>query len=124
MHELSIARALLQLVEQHRPPGSIVESLRVQVGPLQAIIPEAMQLAWKAATMDTELSGAKLQLSMLPWRLRCLECNRRWDADTLDATCECGSSRGVPIGGDELKLDCFEIVEPGSQDELQTVGDD
>jgi hydrogenase nickel incorporation protein HypA/HybF len=121
VHELSIARALLRLAQQHRPPGAIVESLQVQVGPLQAIVPEALQLAWQAVTSDTTLAGVRLNLEMLPWRLRCPACNRLWDADSLDATCRCSSARGILVGGDELRLDYLEIAEPKCRSQSPTL---
>ena len=115
MHELSSARALVRLVKEHQPPGSMVEVVQVQAGPLQAIVPEAMELAWQAVTMNTHLAGAKLQIAILPWRLRCLQCQRQWNANMLDATCACGSSRGVPEGGDELQLEYLEVTEPNGR---------
>ena len=111
MHELSIARALLQLVEEHRPAGSTLRSVHVRVGPLQAIVPEAMALAWQAVTLDHELAGSVLELEMLTWQLHCLECDRRWPAEDPLGTCMCGSKRCVPTGGDELQLEYLEITE-------------
>lgn len=122
MHELSIARALLQLAIQHRPPGARVEALHVQVGPLQAIDAEAMRFAWQAATFDTDLAIAELRLEMLPWRLHCPACSREWNAESLGATCECGSTRCTPVGGDELQLVYLEVVEPTYQERTSPVG--
>lgn len=110
MHELSIVRALLQLVEEHRPVGSTIRSVRVRVGPLQAIVPDSMTLAWEAATTDHELAGSILKLEMLPWQLHCLECDRRWEAEDPLESCRCGSNRCVPAGGDELQLEYLELA--------------
>lgn len=112
MHELSIARALLRLANEHRPAGCAAELLRVQVGPLQAIDDEAMQFAWQAASQDTDLARAKLELIMLPWQLQCPDCGRQWEAQSLDTRCQCGSERGVPLGGDELLLESLEVAPP------------
>lgn len=124
MHELSIARALLRLAAQHCPLGTSVKSLHVQVGPLQAIDPDAMQFAWQAATLGTSLMNAELRLEMLPWRLRCPVCDCQWDAESLEAACQCGSTRGAPVGGDQLQLDYLEVFEPNGQDKLSPVGRD
>ena len=116
MHELSIARALLRLVEEHCPADATVETVHIRVGPLQAIVPDAMALAWQAVTFDHSLAHSELQLEMLPWRMQCLQCHREWEAETPFQDCTCGSRRCVPRGGDELQLEYLEIEESCNSD--------
>jgi hydrogenase nickel incorporation protein HypA/HybF len=110
MHELSIARALIDLTRKHAAgqSGGVLR-VDVQVGPLQAIDGEAMRFAWQAATMGTELAGASLMLDYLPWRLLCPECGLQWEAESFTESCRCGNSRPVPQGGDELLLVSLEV---------------
>ena len=110
MHELSIARTLVHLANEHRPAGCALEQIRVQVGPLQAIDVEAMQFAWQAASQDTNLAHATLELILLPWRLQCPDCGRQWEAESWDTPCQCGSERNRIVGGDELLLDSLEVA--------------
>ena len=114
MHELSIAKALIQLADRYRPPGRHVRSLCVQAGPLQAIDESAMRWAWQAATVATDYDGAALQLEFLPWRLRCRDCGRSYECQSWEVDCRCGSGRGIPEGGDELLLTSLEVDEHDS----------
>ena len=113
MHELSIAESLADLVTHHAPRGEIVHVVYVTSGPLRGIDPQAMQWAWQAATEQTPLQGARLELSIAPWQLRCLHCERRWESrDPLDK-CPCGSENVQPTASDELTLDSIEIEDTG-----------
>lgn len=104
MHEFSIALALIDLVRQHAPPGTLIRSIQVRAGPLRAIEPTAMQLAWQAATAGTELAQTRLDLEIPPWTLLCPDCGRTWTSQDLYELCSCGSARSRPVGGDELLL--------------------
>ena len=104
MHELSIAHALIDLAREHVPKGAQVRTVRVRVGPLQAIDNDAMQFAWAAATEGSALKGSELSLEWLPWILNCTECGRRWRSENWSAPCTCGCTSVDPTGGDELTL--------------------
>lgn len=111
MHELSIARSLVRLVLENAPSGAAVRSVRVRVGPMQAIAPDAMQLAWRAATRDTELRNSELQLTLVPWELRCRACERWWFSQSWDDPCTCGSCDVTPTGGGELILVSIDVAD-------------
>ena len=110
MHELSIAKALLQLADLHCPPGHHVRQVSVQVGPLQAIEPPAMQWAWQAAREGTSCANAVLDLQELPWALRCKDCARQWQSAVLDERCACTSENVCIVGGDQLQLASLDVV--------------
>ncbi|MAE66140.1 MAG: hypothetical protein CMJ18_17865 [Phycisphaeraceae bacterium] len=113
MHELSIARMLLSLIDAHTPEGATVLSVQVSAGPLQAIDPDAMRFAWRAATQGERHEGAVLELTRLPWRLRCATCARIFESDCWPAVCACGSEQTQPEGGDALRLESMEIEDSG-----------
>jgi len=110
MHELSIAKSLLSLTREHVPAGSVVRAVRVRVGPLQAIDPSAMQLAWRAATDDTSYRGAALSLNFVPWELSCRGCGNRWFTQSWPARCRCGGHESDPIDADELTLESIDVM--------------
>jgi hydrogenase nickel insertion protein HypA len=111
MHELSLAQALIRLVNRHAPPGGEVRTVHVRAGPLQAIESETMQFAWRAATEATRFAGARLQLERLPWHLLCPDCGHEWASAELYADCICGGKNSRPIGGDELTLVSLDVSE-------------
>ncbi|MCC7408394.1 MAG: hydrogenase maturation nickel metallochaperone HypA [Phycisphaeraceae bacterium] len=65
MHELSIARALLDQVRRHTPTDATVRQVCVRVGALRAIDPRAMDLAWRAATVGTSLEESQLRIETI-----------------------------------------------------------
>lgn len=109
MHELSIAQALAQQVRQYVSSGVVIRQVRMQAGPMRCIAPQAMQWAWKAATVGTELEQVELQLDLLPWNLQCTDCGQSFTAEDLFTGCPCGCNTTFPVGGDELTLMSLEI---------------
>ncbi len=117
MHEMSIATALVGLTREHVPKQAQVRCVRVRVGPMQAIEPEAMTFAWEAATGGTELEGAELSLTYVPWSLHCRGCDRRWEHSDWPVICDCGSADVDPAGSDELTLLSIEIDDEQEDDQ-------
>jgi hydrogenase nickel incorporation protein HypA/HybF len=111
MHELSIASSVLELARRHVPAGKILRGVKIRSGRMRGIEPHAMQLAWEASIGGTDAEGAKLELEVLPWSLRCPDCGTQFVADDVFTPCTCGSQRTHPIGGDELVLVCVEVDE-------------
>jgi len=112
MHELSIAQALVGLTREHVPSNTLVRSVHVRVGPMQAIESEAMQFAWQATIEGTSFEQASLSLEYVPWELHCRACDRHWQGSDWPQVCECGSSDVDPAGSDELTLLSIEFDEP------------
>ena len=104
MHEFSIAQALLARIEQHAPAGRTVLSVRVRIGPVKAIDPEALLWAWRAATEGTRFDGTRLDFELPPWRMLCPVCGRDWRGDNWFEPCACGCMDVRVEGGDELLL--------------------
>ncbi len=119
VHEFSLAESVIEQVCRHRPAGAVVRIVRLEAGPLRAIVPDAMQWAWTAATQDTDLDGAVLELEILPWRLFCPECQEVFTADDMFQPCACGCELTTPKGGDALTLLSLEVeqAEPTERNE-------
>jgi hydrogenase nickel incorporation protein HypA/HybF len=64
MHELGIAIEIIELArkEAARAGGARVEAVHVSVGEWSGVVKEALLFAWEAASMDTELAGARLEV--------------------------------------------------------------
>jgi hydrogenase nickel incorporation protein HypA/HybF len=109
MHEMSIAEALRDLTARTAPVGSVVLAVRVRVGPMRGIDPDAMNFAWRAATGGGFLRLARLELEMLPWHLQCAACGRKWTSDDPTEDCSCGCELAHPVGGNELLLMSLDV---------------
>lgn len=119
MHELSLAEALLHQVRRHMPVGAVLRTVRIEAGPALAIEPMAMRMAWQAVTADSPLSGAALELTVLPWRLHCGDCGRCWTGDDPLADCACGSAATTPEGDGRLSLLSLEVDSEVTADALE-----
>lgn len=112
MHELSLASSILDLAMQHTPPGTSLRVVRLRAGPMRGIEPQAMQWAWQACIEGTDARDSRIELELLPWRLRCSHCGSEFSApDVFDAVCPCGGRGAHPVGGDELQVMSIEVDE-------------
>ncbi len=120
MHELSLAEALLHQVHRHIPDGALLRTVRIEAGPALAIEPMAMQMAWQAVTADSPVSGAVLELDVLPWRLYCGDCGRSWTSDDPLDDCACGSVATVPDGDGHMSLLSLDVDTDVTADVLES----
>ncbi|MDX3850107.1 hydrogenase maturation nickel metallochaperone HypA [Streptomyces sp. AK02-01A] len=81
MHELSIAMAVVTQVEEavHAHGGGRVASLRLRIGELAGVVPEALRFSFGLASEGTVLAGARLDIDTVPGRARCTGCGRESD---------------------------------------------
>jgi Zn finger protein HypA/HybF involved in hydrogenase expression len=86
-----------------------MRQVHLVAGPMRAIEPMAMQLAWQAVLQEAGLADVGLQIDLLPWRWRCPDCGSEWTSGDIESTCACGSARAHPVGGDELEIDWIEV---------------
>ncbi len=120
MHELSIAAALLNQLERHAPADAVVRTAHVTAGPLRALEPESMQMAWRAVTQQTRFDGVHLDLKLIPWRLHCTTCDRRWQSDDPLAACTCGNNAIETRGSGELVLYSIDVDDEASNAALRS----
>ena len=113
MHELSIAQAIVEQVEQiAREHTGRILCVTVSVGQLSGVDGEALEFAFPLAAEGTPAAGAKLIIEPVPARALCRSCGREFVPDFLAWVCEhCGAS-GVEVkGGRDLLIKSVEIDE-------------
>lgn len=77
MHELSIAVAVVEQVEEAvREQGRAVVSLTLRIGELAGVVPEALEFSFELAAEGTALAGARLLIETVDARGRCEGCGR------------------------------------------------
>ncbi|HTN42672.1 MAG TPA: hydrogenase maturation nickel metallochaperone HypA [Nitrospiria bacterium] len=76
MHELSLARRIVETLRRHLPPGGgrAVKSVTLRLGEFSRIAPESLELWFEMAAEGTPAQGAKLRIETVPVRGRCVEC--------------------------------------------------
>lgn len=109
MHEMSIATAVVSQVQEAAEAGgaSAVTSVRLQVGELAGVVPEALAFCFELACAGTLLEGAELVTEPLAARARCGSCAQDWAVGMPPRlTCpHCGRAADVELlGGRELQI--------------------
>lgn len=104
MHEFSLATSLVDLVRANCPEDEQLESITIEAGPMRGIEPHAMQWAWEAATLGTDLQGVAMHLIQQPWTLYCPNCQTQFTADDMFTNCDCGCDQTGPVDSDTLRL--------------------
>ena len=112
MHELSIMEsAVNQALEHARQAGAKrVVGLRLRIGALSGVVPEALQFAFEAVTTGTPAEGATLTIDAVPAIFWCGRCRREFEPADLFSDCpDCHSPSGELRAGRELELASLEI---------------
>ncbi|MFB6613945.1 hydrogenase maturation nickel metallochaperone HypA [Streptomyces sp. NPDC085524] len=80
MHEMSIAMAVVGQVEEAATAGgaSAVTSVRLQVGELAGVVPDALAFCFELACAGTLLEGAELVTEPVAARAHCGSCGDDW----------------------------------------------
>jgi len=115
MHELSVARDLVDLVSQElagRSPVRVV-SVRVRLGALSGVVAQALRFAYDAATEGTAIEGSTLHIEEVLVAVYCARCAAERDlTDIARLVCPvCGDLTPVVTRGRELEAISVEITE-------------
>jgi len=112
MHELSIIQSAVSQALDHaqRAGAKRVLGIRLRIGTLSGVVPEALEFAFEAVTAGTPAEGASLAVDSVPARFWCAKCRREFESVNLVSDCPaCGSPSGDLRAGRELELASLEI---------------
>ncbi|MGW1273633.1 hydrogenase maturation nickel metallochaperone HypA/HybF [Streptomyces sp. NPDC002491] len=109
MHEMSVALAVVDQVAEAagRSAGvTAVRSVRLQVGELAGVVPDALAFSFELACAGTVLEGAELITEAVPGRARCTPCAHEWAVGMPPRlTCPaCGATHTELLAGRELQI--------------------
>jgi hydrogenase nickel incorporation protein HypA/HybF len=110
MHELSITRSVVAIVAE-RAAGQKVTRVRLEIGALSAVMPDAVRFCFDVCAADTPLAGAALEIDEIPGLGTCNDCGALVRLHALVGTCpNCGTSRLRLIAGQELNIKEMEVA--------------
>ncbi len=107
MHEMSIAQSLVELLreEMEKAGAHTLRSVRLEIGRMSAIVPDALSFGFQVMTTDTELEGAELIMDIVPLRGTCRECGGTFDIEDYAFYCPlCGGHEIDTLSGRELAV--------------------
>lgn len=109
MHELSITRSVVAIVSE-RAVGQRVTRVRLEIGRLSAIMPEAIRFCFDICTQNTPAAGAALEIDEIPGRGCCNDCGTEVVLRELVGRCpNCGNAALRLIAGQELNIKEMEV---------------
>ncbi len=112
MHELSIMQsALTMALEQAQRAGARrVLVLRLRIGVLSGVVPEALEFAFEALAPGTLAEGGKLAVEPVPARFWCAACSQEFVSEDFFTDCpKCHQPSGELRGGREMEVASMEI---------------
>jgi hydrogenase nickel incorporation protein HypA/HybF len=112
MHELSIMESALDLAldEAAKAGGTQVHVIKMRIGVLSGVVPEALEFAFGALTQGTAAEGARLDIEAVPARFWCAACSRQFEVPDLVGECpDCGQPSSDLRTGREMELASLEI---------------
>jgi hydrogenase nickel incorporation protein HypA/HybF len=108
VHELSITQSVVDAVCE-RAGDRRVRSVRVQIGALTAVQPEAMRFCFELAVEGTVAEGARLDIDERPAAVHCRGCGADAVLGDFLLLCPCGSADVQVTAGRELRVLSMEV---------------
>jgi hydrogenase nickel insertion protein HypA len=115
MHELSLMRDLMEIIESEALKGKI-SRIVLEIGVLAAVDPGALRQSFDVCVEGTSLADAELQIVRIPARYSCPSCGTQTGKTTSEASYEaslglecCGASMNLTTGK-ELRLRHIELL--------------
>ncbi len=111
MHELALARAVLDAAVRHAN-GRQVTGVDVTVGSLRQVVPDSLAFHFEILARGTPCEGARLRQRATPAQLRCA-CGHEWGlVEQLSFRCPlCGDGRPRVLSGEELLVESIVVEE-------------
>ncbi len=112
MHEMSIAQSLMDILREEMLThnAKTLRSVRLNIGQMSAIVPDALSFCFQIITGGTELEGAKLIMDIIPLMGYCKECDKKFEIKDYAFLCPtCGSTKINTIGGQDLSIVEMEV---------------
>ena len=108
MHELSITQEVVDQIVAKL--GDVpVRRVRLEVGRLSGIVPDAMAFCFEIVTAGTGLEGASLEIESPGGSGRCRTCGASFATSEVLPLCDCGSADVEVTGGAGLRIREVEV---------------
>lgn len=109
MHELSITQSVVDAVTE-RMADARVRRIRLEVGRLSGLVPDAVRFCFELVAAGTTCEGATLEIDEPTGRAACRTCGAEFETGDVLPLCACGSADVAVEGGQELRIREVETV--------------
>lgn len=112
MHELSIAKSIIEIAEaKAREENSrYIQAIKVRLGEFTTVVREALEFAFEVARRETLAENARLEIESVPMVVRCVACGSV--SDPVREVCLICPHCGLPlevVSGEELQVEYIEV---------------
>ena len=113
MHEAGLATEIVKIVEQNIDRHAIcsrVRVIRLQIGELRQVVPDALSFCFDNMTKGTRLEGARLCIETVRVAGICKKCHQSVEVSATPFACSsCGHAELKIERGFELDVSSFEV---------------
>jgi hydrogenase nickel incorporation protein HypA/HybF len=110
MHELSIAKAIVDSGIQHVKQGQKVLSIHIKVGVLSGVVKEALEFAFPEASQGTVFENSRLEVEKVALVLFCKKCHKLTRSEDIVILCQHCYDTEVEIKeGKEILIQKMEV---------------
>ncbi len=112
MHEIALTESIVEIVaeEARRQGANRVRVVRLQVGAMAHVEPEALRFCFDAVSRGTVAEGAQLDIRRPPGEGWCLDCGKIVPLEERFGACpKCGRRHVQMTSGDELRIEELEV---------------
>ena len=109
MHELSITQTVVTTVTQRMRDARVCR-IRLEVGQLSGLVPDAVRFCFEMVAAGTTCEGARLEIDEPPGKAVCRTCGAAFETGEVLPLCDCGSADVEVQGGQELRIREVEVV--------------
>jgi hydrogenase nickel incorporation protein HypA/HybF len=119
MHELGIAKNILEIVRQSVPENRLnsVIYVRIRVGQLSGVVPASLDFCFSAIVNETSMRRARLDIVQVPIVSLCKDCSQNFQIEDLAFFCPvCRSTNLELISGRELEVAEIELSDDNDEE--------
>lgn len=104
MHEVGIARSVIDAALAAVPDGATLSGVTVAIGPMSGVVADSLQFGFEVASVGTEAEGTELEIVEVPLTLHCDACDADFETDEVAVLrCpQCGGNARVIAGNETL----------------------
>lgn len=112
MHEYTITRSIINISieEAKKNNAKSITEIRLEVGELTGLVPDALQIYFDMISQGTLAQGAKLIIKKIPIKFKCRKCLIENEVKGGIYRCPICDSRDIFItAGNEYMIDSLEV---------------
>ncbi|KAA0684182.1 hydrogenase maturation nickel metallochaperone HypA [Roseomonas genomospecies 6] len=112
MHELALSQGIIDVIRDQAAAQGFtrVKTVRLVIGALSHVEPEAIAFGFDAVSRGTIAEGAVLDIERPPGQAFCLSCEKPVPLPERSDPCpDCGGHQLVVTGGEEMRVKELEV---------------